>query len=91
MRAASSAPTAEDRNEVLGPYISAVEPLDVWSASTVVEKSEPSVMDEPGVRVWPDMTYSDSEFGVMVSLLRMIEAGALASGVNPLRTDVVTI
>lgn len=91
MRAAGSVPTVEGRREVLGPYTSAVEPLDMWSAKTVVKEPEPSVMDEPGARVWLDMTYWDFAFGVIVWLLRMIGAGALAGAVNTLRADVVMI
>ena len=57
----------------------------------MVEVPEPRVMDEPGERVWPEMTYWDWEFGVIVSLFTMIGAGALESGVNALRTEVVRI
>lgn len=64
-------------------------PLDVWSARTVVEVPEPRVMDEPGERVWLEMMYWDCAFGVMVSLLMTIGAGALAGGVNAFRVEVV--
>ena len=36
-----------------------MEPLDVCKARRVVEVPEPSVMDEPGKRVWLEMTYWD--------------------------------
>ena len=68
-----------------------MEPLDVCKARTVVEVLEPRVMDEPGERVWLEMTYWDWEFRVIVSLFTMIGAGALESGVNALRTEVVRI
>ena len=51
-----------------------MEPLDVCKARRVVEVPEPRVMDEPGERVWLEMTYWDWEFGVMVSLFTMIGA-----------------
>ena len=68
-----------------------MEPLDVCKARTVVEVPEPRVMDEPGERVWLEMTYWDWEFGVIVSLFTMIGAGTLESGVNALRAEVVRI
>lgn len=68
-----------------------MEPLDVCKASRVVEVPEPRVMDEPGERVWLEMTYWDWEFGVIVSLFTTIGAGPLASGVNALRAEVVRI
>lgn len=89
MKAAGSVPVAEGRREVLGPKTTAVEPLDVWSARTVVEVPEPRVMLEPGARVWPDTMYWDCAFGVMVSLLMMIGAGALAGGMKALSAEVV--
>ena len=57
----------------------------------MVEVPEPRIMDEPGERVWLEMTYWDWEFGVIVSLFTMIGAGALESGVNALRAEVVRI
>ena len=48
-------------------------------------------MDEPGERVWLEMTYWDREFGVIVWLFTMIGAGTLASGINALRAEVVRI
>lgn len=57
----------------------------------MAEVPEPMVIDEPGLRVWLDMMYSDCEFGMMVSLLMMIGAGALAGGVKALRAEVVRI
>lgn len=58
----------------------------------MVEVPEPSVMGEPpGERVWLDIMYWDCSFGLMVSPLMMIGAGALAGGVNALRTEVVRI
>ena len=89
VRATGSVPAAEGTREVLGPNTTAVEPLDVWSARTVVEVPEPRVMLEPGARVWPDTMYWDCAFGVMVSLLMMIGAGALAGGMKALSADVV--
>lgn len=44
---AAAVPAAEGRREVLGPKTRAVEPLEVWSARSVVEVPEPRVMDEP--------------------------------------------
>ena len=32
-------------------------PPDVCSARTVLEASEPRVMEEPGLKVWPEMMY----------------------------------
>ena len=43
--------------EVLGPYTRAVVPPDVCKAMTVLEASEPRVMEEPGFKVWPEMMY----------------------------------
>ena len=68
-----------------------MEPLDVCKARTVVEVPEPTVMDEPGERVWLEMTYRDWEFGVIVWLFTTIGAGALMSGVNALKAEVVRI
>ena len=39
--------------------MSAVVPLDVWRARTVVEEPEPMVMVESGERVEPEMMYWD--------------------------------
>ena len=68
-----------------------MEPLDVCKARTVVEVPEPRVMDEPGERVWLEMTYWDWESGIIVSLFTMIGVGALESGVNALKAEVVRI
>ena len=56
-----------------------------------MEVPEPRVIDEPGERVWLEMTYCDWEFGVIVSLFTTIGAGALVSGVNALRVEVVRL
>ena len=55
----------------------------------MVEGLEPSVIDAPGVRVWLEMTYWDCAFGVMVSPLMVIGAGAKAGKVGALRGEVV--
>ena len=65
------------RREVLGPYIRAVVPLDMCRARTVLEAPEPRVMEEPGVKVWPEIRYWDWAFGVMVRSLIVIGTGAL--------------
>ena len=54
------------RTEVLGPYTRAVVPPDVCRARTVLEVSEPRVVEEPGFKVWPEMMYCDWAFGVIV-------------------------
>ena len=51
----------------------------------------PRVMIEPGERVWLEMMYWECEFGVMISLFTTIGAGALLSGVNALRAEVVML
>ena len=79
------------RMEVLGPYTRAVVPLDVCSAMTVLEASEPRVMEEPGFKVWPEIMYWDWAFGVMVWSLMVIGAGAFApaGAVGNIRAEVV--
>ena len=79
------------RTEVLGPYTRAVVPLDVCSAMTVLEASEPRVMEEPGFKVWPEIMYWDWAFGVMVWSLMVIGAGAFApvGTVGNIRGEVV--
>ena len=67
------------RMEVLGPYIRAVVPPDVCRARTVLEASEPRVMEEPGFKVWLEIMYWDWAFGVMVWSLMVISAGAFIS------------
>lgn len=62
------------RMEVLGPYIRAVVPPDVCRARTVLEASEPRVMEEPGFKVWLEIMYWDWAFGVMVWSLMVISA-----------------
>ena len=57
----------------------------------VAEAPEPSVMEAPGVRVWPKMMYWDWAFGAMVSLSMVIGTGALAGGAGKLRGEVVRI
>lgn len=68
-----------------------MEPEDVCRAKMVAEALEPSVMEAPGVRVWPEMMYWDWAFGVMVWLSMVIGTGALAGGVGKLKGEVVRI
>lgn len=55
----------------------------------MLEAPEPRVMEEPGSRVWLEMTYWDWAFGVMVSEPMVSRAGALAGGVGRVRGEVV--
>ena len=81
------------RMEVLGPYTRAVVPPDVCRARTVLEASEPRVMEEPGFKVWPEIMYWDWAFGVMVWSLMVISAGAFApaGAVGKVSAEVVKI
>lgn len=67
-------------------------PLDVWRARMVVEEGpERSVMEEPGIRVWLEIMYRDSAFGVMVSEPMVSAGAAAAGGVGRVRGVVVKI
>lgn len=81
------------RIEVLGPYTRAVVPPDVCRARTVLEASEPRVMEESGFKVWPEIMYWDWAFGVMVWSLMVIGPGAfaLAGAVGKISAEVVGI
>ena len=54
----------------------------------MLEAPEPRVMEEPGSRVWLEMTYWDWVFGVMVAEPMVSRAGALAGGVGRVRGEV---
>ena len=81
------------RMEVLGPYTRAVVSPDMCRARTVLEVSEPRVMEEPGFKVWPEIMYWDWAFGVMVWSLIVIGAGAFApaGAVGKVSAEVVRI
>lgn len=54
----------------------------------MLEAPEPRVMEEPGTRVWLEMTYWDWVFGVMVSEPMVSRAGALPGGMGRVRGEV---
>ena len=71
---------AGNRLEVLVPYTRAVLPLDVCSASAVVEEPEPRITVEPGVSVSPDTMYWDWRLAVIVCEPMMNGGGVVAVG-----------